>query len=173
MKKFRLKTHNLELVAATEQSVQDEIDNLHQLSRWLRARIPQAWPPQHIDEATMRFTLQKLQENPRHVGWWLWYFVLNEPRDERTLIGVGGFKGAAKNGEVEIGYTILEEFQNRELGSQAIGAPTDWAFENDVKSVIAETLPELMPSIRVLEKNGFAFVGEGSEEGVIRYRKTA
>jgi hypothetical protein len=35
--------------------------------------------------------------------------------------------------------------------------------------VIAETLPELTPSIRVLEKSGFVSGGEGSEEGLIRF----
>ena len=34
---------------------------------------------------------------------------------------------------------------------------------------MAETLPELTASIRVLEKNGFRFAGPGSEDGVIRY----
>ena len=35
--------------------------------------------------------------------------------------------------------------------------------------VIAETLPDLFPSIGVLRKIGFSYAGEGSEPGVIRY----
>ncbi len=35
--------------------------------------------------------------------------------------------------------------------------------------MIAETLPELTPSIRVLEKSGFVNIGAGSEKGVIRF----
>ena len=35
--------------------------------------------------------------------------------------------------------------------------------------VCAETMPHLMQSIRVLEKNGFKRAGSGSEYGVIRY----
>jgi RimJ/RimL family protein N-acetyltransferase len=38
-----------------------------------------------------------------------------------------------------------------------------------VRRVIAETLPHLEPSIGVLTKCGFAFSGDGSEPGVIRY----
>lgn len=41
-----------------------------------------------------------------------------------------------------------------------------------IKGVIAETLPALRPSIRVLEKSGFKFIGQGSELGVIRYQLT-
>ena len=38
--------------------------------------------------------------------------------------------------------------------------------------MIAETLPELTPSIGVLRKGGFALIGEGSEPGVIRFELT-
>jgi len=38
--------------------------------------------------------------------------------------------------------------------------------------VIAETLPELTPSIGVLRKCGFELIGEGSEPGVIRFERT-
>lgn len=90
----------------------------------------------------------------------------------RVLIGVDGFKGAPnENGDVEIGYSILEEYQRQGFGSEAVAALTDWASAQGVQNVIAETLPELISSIRVHEKNGFALVDEGAEEGVIRYRK--
>ena len=39
----------------------------------------------------------------------------------------------------------------------------------EVARVIAETLPDLFPSIGVLRKIGFSYVGEGSEPGVVRY----
>ena len=39
-------------------------------------------------------------------------------------------------------------------------------------SALAETLPELTPSIGVLEKCGFRLIGDGSEPGVIRFELT-
>jgi RimJ/RimL family protein N-acetyltransferase len=48
----------------------------------------------------------------------------------------------------------------------------DVCFEHshsEVSRVIAETYPELKPSIRVMEKNGLVYVDDGSEPGVIRY----
>lgn len=48
-----------------------------------------------------------------------------------------------------------------------------WAFSRqEVRAVIVHTLPDLTPSIRVLEKCGFLFVGKGPpEEGTIRHEK--
>jgi len=72
---------------------------------------------------------------------------------------------------VEIGYSIVEAFQGKGLGTEAVRALVDHAFRNPaVTRVIAETFPDLTPSIRVLEKNGFVRIEEGgSEPGVIRF----
>jgi RimJ/RimL family protein N-acetyltransferase len=42
----------------------------------------------------------------------------------------------------------------------------------EVSAVIAETLPELVPSIGVLERCGFSLLGEGSTPGVLRFQLT-
>ena len=51
-----------------------------------------------------------------------------------------------------------------------------WAFAHqEVKKIIAHTLPGLAPSIRVMEKCGFVFAGDGNiEDGMqtIRYQLT-
>jgi len=41
-----------------------------------------------------------------------------------------------------------------------------------VQRAIAEALPELTPSIGVLRKCGFRFIGDGAEPGVIRFELT-
>jgi hypothetical protein len=41
-----------------------------------------------------------------------------------------------------------------------------------VHHVVAETMPELIPSIGVLRKCGFRLISEGSEPGVIRFELT-
>ena len=86
-------------------------------------------------------------------------------------MGAGGYKGPpATDGSVEIGYSILPEYQQRGFATEAVEALVTRAFENpDVTRVTAETLPDLSPSIGVLEKTGFELLGEGSEPGVIRY----
>jgi Acetyltransferases, including N-acetylases of ribosomal proteins len=169
MSHLRLRTERLELVAGNLELSEAELNDRRRLGELLNARVLY-WPPPLNDEDSMKFSRDYFAENPDNIGWGVWYFILCEG-EERIIIGNGGFKGKPSvNGTVEIGYSIIEEFQRRGYASEAVRALVSWAFDHtDVKRVIAETLPELSPSIRVLEKNGFRHVGKGSEEGIIRY----
>ena len=174
MTKIRLRTERLELMAGTLEIAQAEIRDRFQFSQLLHARVPDTWPPEFNDHETMSFFLQKMKEAPEQVGWWAWYFVLNDQvNNERILIGNGGFKGKpTSDGTVEIGYSVLKKFQNLGYGTEAIQALTSWAFTHpEVQRVIAETLPELKPSQRLLGKCQFTYVGQGSEEGSIRFER--
>ena len=172
MPNIRIETERLELVAGTPTLVRAEIGDRQQFSHLLQAQIPRSWPPEYIDTDAMNFSLEQLLSGPEQAGWWCWYFVRRSNSAERVLIGTGGFKGAPdENRTVEIGYSVLPEFQKQGLGSEAVAGLVRWAGEHGVTKVQAETLPELDASIRVLEKNGFVYMGNGSEEGVILYRK--
>ena len=76
------------------------------------------------------------------------------------LIGTCGFKGAPSiDGEVEIGYEIADNYQNRGLATETARALTEFAFaQSGVEKVIAQTLAEENASVRVLKKLGFEFV---------------
>ena len=107
----------------------------------------------------------------------VWYPVLRAESSAagvRTAVGICGFKGEPQaDGTCEIGYGVLPEFRRSGYASEAVRALIGRAFSHpQVTRVIAETYPELRPSIRVLEKNRFRFIGDGSEERVIRYALT-
>ncbi len=170
MAKIWITTERLELIACTLEIVQAEISDRSQFSALLDAQVPETWPPEFNDQETLSYTLQKLEAAPDQVGWWTWYFVLNnQVVNQRILIGLGGFKGQpTSDGTVEVGYSVLQEFQNLGYATEAVKGLVSWAFKHpEVQRVIAETLPELKPSQRVLEKCQFTNIGEGSEEGVI------
>jgi RimJ/RimL family protein N-acetyltransferase len=172
---LKITTPRLALIAATPEMVKAEIHDRALLSSLLEAEVPANWPPEFNDLQTMSFTLRQLEGRPEQIGWWMWYFIKRaegETKSASILIGNGGFKGQLDSqGCVEVGYAVLPEFQRQGYGSEALAALVKWAFTQGAQSVIAETLPELVASIGLLEKNGFVFVGEGSEEGVIRYQK--
>lgn len=171
-----LQTERLELVCATPAMLHADLGkNYDELGEQLDAVVTGEWPPELLDEGPIRYTLEKLNHDPEHAGWWMWYIILAGDDDSRrTLIGTVGYKGPPdENGMIEVGYGILPEFLCKGYATEATKALIERAFAIDeVTRAIAETLPELAPSIRVMEKCGMQFVGEGSEDGVIRYEVT-
>ena len=135
--------------------------------------MPASWPPELYDRGAAEHALKQLVEGgPDEVGWGLWYLLRKADGDGRLVaVGICGFKGQpADDGTVEIGYSVLSEHQRRGIASEAVKALIEWALSwPTVMRVIAETYPELEPSIRVLERSGFRHIGDGSEERVIRY----
>jgi RimJ/RimL family protein N-acetyltransferase len=165
-------TPRLELIPATIDLVQAELRAHEELGRRLGAAIPPNWPPELYDRAAAEYTIARLGEGAHQAGWWLHYMVLKSALPEaRTVIGTCGFKGPpSHHGTVEIGYGMLAEFRRRGYAFEAVCALVAHVFaRSEVSRVIAETLPELLPSIGLLEKAGFRCVGVGSEPGVVCY----
>jgi ribosomal-protein-alanine N-acetyltransferase len=102
-------------------------------------------------------TRDALAADPARSAWGARFFVAGDPPE---LVGWGGFKGAPKDGVVEIGYEIAEARRERGLATAATRAMLAEAFADErVTAVIAHTLPERNASNRVLEKAGFEFEG--------------
>ena len=174
MSRLRLTTPRLELVAGTLELARAEINDLSEFARLLRVPKPGVWPPPLNDEDSQRYFLAAMEQaGPEDAGWSLWFCILREPR---TLVGGAGFKGRPAEGEVEIGYSMLEAHQRNGYCTEAVRALITWAFSNPtVKLIVGLTLPELEPSIRVMEKCGFALAGKGPiEDGMqsVRYELT-
>ena len=168
----RLETRRLSLVAATLPMLRAELTRPDEFARLLDVEVASPWPPPFNDEQSNQWMIRYLEENRDEGGWGLWYFVLREGPNGRPLaIGNGGYKGKpSDDGTVEIGYSIVEAFHGKGLGTEGARALVDHAFRSPrVTRVIAETFPNLIASIRVLEKNGFVRIEGGSEPGVIRF----
>lgn len=64
-------------------------------------------------------------------------------------------------GEIEIGYGIYDEFQNKGFMTEIVGGIIEWAkSQSDIKSIIASTDKTNIASYKVLEKNKFVKIGE-------------
>jgi RimJ/RimL family protein N-acetyltransferase len=166
-----LVTDRLDLVPATVETTRAAIADVPALGRALRATVPASWPPELLDRPALKFTLEMLRKGRSQAAWWLYFVVLREDSDTRTLIGSVGYKGPpTEDGTVEVGYGILPEYRRRGYASEAVRKLVATAFAvPTVTRVIAETLPDLVASIGVMTKCGFTYVGEGSERAVIRY----
>jgi ribosomal-protein-alanine N-acetyltransferase len=164
-------TPRLKLIPATSTLVQAELGEQEFFCQLLGAQIPENWPPELIVDALPHF-LEQLEQNPELVGWLSWYWILmGKAGEESVLIGSGGFKDRPQpDGTVEVGYSVLPQHQGCGYASEAVGGLLSWVFAHgEVTRVIAETLPENRPSIRVLVKLGFDFVGQDSEPGAFRF----
>ena len=159
---------------ATVELTQGALDGPEALATALGAAVPATWPPQFLDAPALHFTLARLGAGLEQAGWWLYFILLPDGDTGPTLIGTAGYKGPpSADGTVEVGYGIVSDHQRRGYASEATRALMARAFAHPaVRRVIAETLPELTPSIGVLRKCGFRLIGEGSEPGVIRFEIT-
>lgn len=164
-------TERLDLLPATPILTRAALGPPDLLSTAIDAVVPATWPPQYLDAAALEFTLARLAQGPEQAGWWMYFIVLREGEKGRTLVGTGGYVGPpSEDGVVEIGYGIVADHQRRGYASEAVRGMVRRAFEFPaVTTIVAHTLPDLAPSIGVLNKCGFLLTGPGAEEGTIRF----
>jgi RimJ/RimL family protein N-acetyltransferase len=107
--------------------------------------------------------------------WWarLWLVVVESPA---RIVGSVSFKSFDPgSGGAEIGYGIASGEQRRGFAAAAVRELVAAAFARpETRRVFAFVQPSNVASRRVLERNGFAVVGESidPEDGpVLRYEK--
>lgn len=136
------------------------------IARACNARVPESWPVEHYDQEALDYT-RNILEADAAAEYVMRYIVT---RDDDTVIGIVGSGAPDEQGRVIIGYSVLPEYQRRGFASEALQGVIDWVRDRDgVRSVIGDTYPHLVASIRTMEHCGFTFAGAGEGEGVIRY----
>jgi len=161
-------TDRLELIPASSGLLDAAMTSHDALAQALDAGLTASWPPEFYGESSITYTRTKVAESAGNPEWWMYWFVVREPR---RLIGFGGYKGPpSADGTVEVGYTVVDDQQRHGYATEATRGLIARAFSLPaVSRVVAETMPDLTPSLRVLEKLGFVFIGQGEEEGAVRY----
>jgi GrpB-like predicted nucleotidyltransferase (UPF0157 family)/GNAT superfamily N-acetyltransferase len=101
---------------------------------------------------------------------WVTYWLII-PKEIPVGIGLAGFKGYPnQRGEVEIGYGIHSNYQNKGYMTETVSMLLNWALaQPECTAVTAETLTGNQASIRVLEKVGMRLTGK--ENGRLLWRK--
>jgi [ribosomal protein S5]-alanine N-acetyltransferase len=158
----------LRIIPATVALARAEIDDRDEFSRLLGASVPDNWPPESLADALPLF-LEWIVAAPDRVGWFGWY-ALSINDDILVLVGGGGFKGPPKDGIVEVGYSVLPQFQKLGYATEIAGALVRWALSQpDVKRIVAETEWANPASVRVLCKVGFRPAGSATAAGGERF----
>lgn len=125
----------------------------------LEAAVPENWPPESPADALPLF-LSWLEAAPDQVGWFGWYAVTVDGSAAPLLAASGGFMGPPTNGEIEIGYSVLTQFQGRGYATEMVNGLVRWALKHpSVMRIAAETEWANPASVRVLTKSGFKPAG--------------
>lgn len=167
-----LKAGRLRLVAMTPAMlIAEDGGNFNVLAQILRAKLTAEWPPADWEPHVCRLILTQYEEMPETLGWHRYVLLDDGLGRGRTLVGaVGGFPKAG--GDVEIGYSTLPEFQRRGYATGAAGALVEWLLRREgVASVSAQAFARTPESIKVMERCGMRYVGDGDDAGTVRYRK--
>lgn len=163
-------TPRLILRPATIALARAELGDRAGFARQLGAIVPDNWPPASIVDALPLF-LEWMEAAPDAHGWFAWHAIAaGEAGAEPTLVGSGGFTGPPQAGIVNIGYSVLPQFQGRGYATEIAGGLVEWALaQPDVSTIAAETEWANPASVRVLEKLGFVAAGPAAAPGGTRY----
>jgi len=181
IKPVRLYTNHLELVPATIEYVQAELEAPERLAALLKTQVDPEWPPGEYDRGAQEFFLNRLTEGGISVvGWYGWY-ALRRKDDyyPSILVGAGGYFGPPnEEGIVEIGFSVMPSWQGLGYATEIASVLVDNAFSDTrIQKVVAHTTPENLASRKVLEKCGFHYgnrtVDSGNDLYVILREVTA
>lgn len=170
---MQLATRHLTFYAAALEHVRAELENPDRLRLLLDAEVSAAWPPGEYDRDAIEYFRDRLEAGGAAVqGWYGWYAVREADREgPRALVGAAGYLGPPDpSGAVEIGYSVLPEWQRRGYASEIVEALVLRAVSQPgVRKVIAHTTLSNVGSAAVLSRCGFRQVGAGPEPGSVRF----
>ena len=152
-----IETKRLRLIRWNEAHFQAIFDNdLLKLGQLLDCETPKQWTTFSDMTDALPFFYEGFKKNGNY-----WGSFFSVHKADKQLLGTCGFKGDPdESGMVEIGYEIMESYRLQGLASEVAQGLMDFAFSHDqIIDVRAHTLAEENPSVSVLKKLGFSFIG--------------
>jgi RimJ/RimL family protein N-acetyltransferase len=148
-----IETERLRLIPCELRHFEAILGDQQELAAMLEVKLDEDWLGSEAAREAMPRAYEYLKAHPSAHGWWMYLLV---HRADRTLMGLGGYKGPPdERGMVEIGYGLSSRYRLRGLATEAARSLVERAFSHpQVKRVDAHTLPERNASVRVLEKLG-------------------
>ena len=164
-------TERLELIAATVEHINAELNDINLFASMLNAEVGTEWPPGEYDKNAQEYFRDLLLKGREDlIGWLGWYAIKpSEENQSAVLIGAGGYFGPPSEiGEIEIGYSVIPSYQNKGYATEIVRALVDIACKDSrVKRISARTTDSNKASCKVLDKNGFICATRDSENNIL------
>ena len=159
---IELNTERLRLIPLNAENLKLLIDNPRKLELRLSLVDSDKSLSPELKQA-METRLSKLLVDEGFYIWYTNWIIVS--KNENCNVGGVMLKGLPnENGEVVIGYYTLPEFQGNGYMTEAINSMKNWLLtQSNVRSVIADTEKDNIPSHRVLEKSGAEIYKETEE----------
>jgi [ribosomal protein S5]-alanine N-acetyltransferase len=155
-------TKRLQLIPLSLENLESCLAGFTQMETTLGLNTSSSRPGER-QQNVLKLRLQKAKEDPENYMWnTIWIIALCK---ENCRVGSIMLKGCPnRTGEVTVGYSIDEKYRHKGYMTEALKAFAEWIFQNPkANCIIADTLKNNTPSIRVLEKVGMQKFAEDDE----------
>lgn len=147
-----IETKRLLLIEYTREMIEATIAGIGELEAVLGCEVSEDWPG--IDFFFyLPYVLDNVKKKPEMTRWTRLVIL----KEENIVIGeIGGQGDPDETGEIELGYSIVPEFQHHGYMTEALSAMLAWLKEQEVITrIFARSFESNLASIGVLERTGF------------------
>lgn len=155
-----LETKRLLLIEYTFEMIEATIKGISELEKVTGYDVSEDWPG--IDFFFyLPYVLENVKNKPEMTKWTR-LVVLKE---EGIVIGeIGGQGNPDETGEIELGYSIVTDYQGHGYMKEALSGMIEWLLQQKkIKRIFARSFEQNTASIKVLEGTGFIYQ-EGHDE---------
>ncbi len=154
-------TDRLIIIPMTYSMICAVLSGTHKELEQLDIHLSGKWPLQDTLDI-LNFISNNMNKDDRISGFGVWMVVKKE---NMTVIGDAGFKGEPdENGEIEIGFGLIEEEHRKGYGYEVASSLIEWVSRNKaVKVIKADCLINNTGSITILKKCGMREVNRDGE----------
>lgn len=156
-----LETDRLILINYTLEMIQATIGRTEALERASGYQVSPDWPG--IDFFFyLPYVLENVKKDDRMIKWTRLVVL----KQENKIIGeIGGQGNPDETGEIELGYSIVPEYQNKGYMSEALSEMIAWLAEQpNIIRIFARCYEQNEASIQVLKHNRFVHIEEKDTE---------
>lgn len=159
-----LTTLRMDLVVFTHALMLEAIASPERAAASIGARAAPDWPNPEIAEALPMIADDVRADLAREPLTRLMVLREDPPAQGPVVVGEIGFKSPPDaHGTIEIGYGVAMSYRGRGLATEAVDAMYAWCSgQPGVRAIVAECLPENVPSAKVLQACGFQEAGSDS-----------